>query len=77
MQWIGGSGVQSAKKIGGQGFRGSPVKFATLLFCEKFNPSTICRSYETGGASRVQRVMVEWWICAIAVFIALSKTGKG
>jgi len=28
-----------------KGFWGSPVKFAELLFCEKFNSSTICRSY--------------------------------
>jgi hypothetical protein len=32
--------------------RGSPVKFAQLVFFEEFNPSTICWSYGTSGAGR-------------------------
>jgi len=39
-----GTEVQRVKSERILGFRGSPVKFATLLFCEKFN-----------GASRVER----------------------
>ena len=54
-----------AGRVQGCGFSGSPVKFepvkqkhsgftrkTLLLFCETFNPSTICQSYGTGWASR-------------------------
>jgi len=47
-------GWKLVNESGVQGLRGSPVKFAALVFCEKFNPSTICQSYGTGWASRIQ-----------------------